>query len=88
MQKFILSFLFVSVSFFPTIAQQHLVDSLKNELTLPMVDANRAMSMMRLAIYYETVDTIRAFEAYREAVKFAADKKLSRIITVFNMCIS
>ena len=76
MQKFILSFLFISGLFFPTIAQQRLVDSLKNELTLPMADANRAMSMMRLAIGYETVDTIRAFEAYREAVKFATDKHL------------
>lgn len=76
MQKFILSFLFVFVFLLPTMAQQNLVDSLKNELTHPMADSNRAMSMMRLAIYYETVDTIRAFKAYREAVKFAADKHL------------
>jgi len=76
MQKFVISFLVVTCLFFPTIAQQHLVDSLKNELALPMADANRAMSMMRLAIDYETVDTIRAYEAYREAVKFAADKNL------------
>jgi len=76
MQKFILSFLFVFVFLLPIMSQQNLVDSLKNELTHPMADSNRAMSMMRLAIHYETVDTIRAFKAYREALKFAADKHL------------
>ncbi len=41
-----------------------------------MPDSNRAMSMMRLAIDYEVVDTVKAYKAYREAIKFAKDKKL------------
>jgi len=57
-------------------AQQHLVDSITIELQKPMADSNRATSMMRLAIDYELVDTARAYQAYREAIKFAKEKKL------------
>ena len=57
-------------------AQQHLVDSITNELKQPMADSNRATSMMRLAIDYELVDTVRAYKAYKEAIKFAKEKKL------------
>jgi len=57
-------------------AQQQLVDSLTKELQQPMADSNRAMSMMRLAIDYELVDTARAYKAYREAIQFAKGKKL------------
>ena len=41
-----------------------------------MPDSNRAMSMMRLAVDYEVVDTAKAYKAYREAIKFADEKKL------------
>lgn len=58
------------------IAQQHLVDSITKELQQPMADTNRAVSMMRLAIDYELVDTAKAYQAYREAIKFAREKKL------------
>lgn len=57
-------------------AQQHLVDSIRNELKLQMPDSNRAMSMMRLAIDYEAFDTASAYQAYRDAIKFASEKKL------------
>lgn len=57
-------------------AQQHLVDSITNELKQPMPDSNRAMSMMRLAIDYEAVDTAKAYQAYRNAIKFSGEKKL------------
>ncbi|WP_276503574.1 sensor histidine kinase [Terrimonas pollutisoli] len=57
-------------------AQQHLVDSIRNELKQQMPDSNRAMSMMRLAIDYEAVDTAKAYQAYRDAIKFASEKKL------------
>lgn len=59
-----------------TDAQQLLVDSITKELQQPMADSNRAISMMRLAIDYELVDTSRAYQAYRNAVKFAREKKL------------
>ena len=57
-------------------AQQHLVDSITKELQQPMADSNRALSMMRLAIDYEIVDTAKAYNAYRDAIKFASGKKL------------
>lgn len=57
-------------------AQQPLVDSITKELLQPMADSNRAVSMMRLAIDYELVDTNKAYQAYRNAIKFAAEKKL------------
>ena len=75
MQKVIFIFIF----FFllkTTEAQQHLVDSIAKELEQPMADSNHAMSMMRLAIDYEVVDTAKAYNAYKNAVKFASEKKL------------
>ena len=73
--------IFVSVFFFfllsnPAEAQQHLVDSITKELQQPMADTNRAVSMMRLAIDYELVDTAKAYKGYREAIDFAKGKKL------------
>ena len=59
-----------------TEAQQHLVDSIAKELEQPMADSNHAMSMMRLAIDYEVVDTAKAYNAYKNAIKFASEKKL------------
>ncbi|HEY0680492.1 MAG TPA: sensor histidine kinase [Chitinophagaceae bacterium] len=57
-------------------AQQHLVDSISNELKRPMPDSNRAMSLMRLAINYEAFDTSKAYQGYRDAIKFSSEKKL------------
>jgi signal transduction histidine kinase len=58
------------------VAQQHLVDSLTIELKQPMADSARAISMMRLAIDYEAVDTAMAFKSYREAIAFGLQKNL------------
>ncbi|HEX5025564.1 MAG TPA: ATP-binding protein [Agriterribacter sp.] len=72
--------IFIQLYFFCTIhsllAQQHLVDSITKELQQPMPDTSRAVSMMRLAIDYELVDTSKAYKAYREAIDFARKKKL------------
>ena len=57
-------------------AQQHLIDSLTKLLQQPMADSDRAISMMRLALNYEVVDTAKAYNAYREAIKFASGKNL------------
>lgn len=57
-------------------AQQHLVDSIIKELQTTMPDSNRALSMMRLAIDYEVVDTAKAYKAYRDAIRFASEKDL------------
>ena len=59
-----------------TQAQQHLIDSLTSLLQQPMADSDRAVSMMRLAIDYEVVDTAKAYNAYKEAIKFAVEKNL------------
>ena len=58
------------------LAQQHLVDSLAKELKQPMTDSSRALSMMRMAIDYEAIDTANAYNAYRNAIAFATEKKL------------
>ncbi len=69
----ILTFLFL---FKTAEGQQHLVDSITKQLQLPMADSNRAISMMRLAIDYEAVDTAKAYTAYKNAISFAREKKL------------
>src|SRR6188472_1826127 len=74
-----LKVIFIFIFFFllkTTEAQQHLVDSIAKELQQPMADSNRAMSMMRLAIDYEVVDTAKAYNAYKNAIIFASEKKL------------
>ncbi|HEY0356684.1 MAG TPA: tetratricopeptide repeat protein, partial [Flavisolibacter sp.] len=74
-EKILLGIIFFLLS--PSlVAQQHLVDSIKAELGKPMADSNRALSMMRLAIDYEVLDTAKAFRAYEDAIHFANDKKL------------
>ena len=49
-------------------AQQHLVDSILKELKQDLPDTTRAISMMRLAVDYELVDTAKAHIAYKEAI--------------------
>jgi two-component system NarL family sensor kinase len=61
-------------------AQQNLVDSITKELQQSMPDSNRALSMMRLAVDYEAVDTAKAFKAYSNAIEFARDKKLNYVL--------
>jgi len=69
--------LFIFCTLHSVQAQQHLVDSITKELQQPMADTNRAVSMMRLAIDYELVDTSKAYKAYREAITFASRKNLN-----------
>ncbi len=76
MRKILVAYTFLFFLFNSAQAQQHLVDSITKELLQPMADTNRAVSMMRLAIDYELVDTAKAFMAYRDAIKFAGEKKL------------
>ena len=76
MRKILTAYIFFFFLLHAAKAQQHLVDSITNELQQSMPDSNRAISMMRLAIDYEGVDTAKAYKAYRDAIKFAAEKKL------------
>ena len=77
MRKVIIITLFIFCASDSAVAQQHLVDSITKELQQPMADTNRAVSMMRLAIDYELVDTAKAYKAYKDAINFAREKKLN-----------
>ncbi len=76
MRKIIFGHIFFFYLLISADAQQHLVDSITKELQQPMADTNRAVSLMRLAIDYELVDTAKAYKGYREAIDFAKGKKL------------
>jgi two-component system NarL family sensor kinase len=76
MKRAIILFLVICFSAAASNAQQHLVDSITKELQHPMADSSRAVSMMRLAIDYEIVDTSKAYQSYKEAIHFAHSKNL------------
>ena len=76
MRKKMFVCIFLYFLLFSVEAQQYLVDSITKELQQSMADSNRAMSMMRLAIDYEVIDSAKAYKAYREAIRFAGEKKL------------
>jgi tetratricopeptide (TPR) repeat protein len=76
MRKIIAGHIFLFFLLNSVQAQQHLVDSITKELLQPMPDTNRAVSIMRLAIDYELVDTAKAYQAYRDAINFARKKNL------------
>jgi two-component system, NarL family, sensor kinase len=77
MKKYLPVILFLIFTFGKSlVAQQHLVDSITMELQQTMADTARAISMMRLAIDYEVVDTAKAFKAYRDAIMFGLEKNL------------
>ncbi len=59
MRKILAAYIFFFFVLNAAKAQQHLVDSISNELQQPMADTNRVVSTMRLAIDYELVDTSR-----------------------------
>ncbi|HRN55964.1 MAG TPA: hypothetical protein PLL71_05905 [Agriterribacter sp.] len=78
MKKTVICLLLLCGTFYTTVkAQQHLVDSIERELKTPLHDTARALSLMRLAIDYELVDTAKAFAAYKEAI---SPKKKNSII--------
>lgn len=77
--RFFLLFLLTCGSGLHVIAQQKLIDSLEKELAGSIHDTVRAMSMMRLAVNYESVDTGKAANIYRQTLHFCFDKKLDYI---------
>lgn len=76
MKKIVFASLLVLFVHIQSPAQQHLIDSISRELKQNLPDTTRAISMMRLAIDYEMVDTAKSHIAYREAILFAKSKKL------------
>ncbi len=77
MKKLVFLSLLACCAFSSARSQQPLVDSITKELQQSMPDTSRAVSMMRLAIDYELVDTAKAYKAYMEAIRFAQSKKLT-----------
>lgn len=67
----------VLVAFFckQTTAQQRQIDSLEKLLSTSLDDSTRILSMMRLAINYESVDTAKSATLYRETLRLAKDSK-------------
>ena len=61
---------------FEATAQQPIIDSIEKELKTSIPDSVRALSMMRIAINYEGIDTAKAAKAYKDAIVFAVGKKL------------
>ncbi len=57
-------------------AQQDIIDSIEKQLSTNIPDSVRALSLMRLAINYEGVDTSKAARIYQEAIQFAFGKRL------------
>jgi len=56
--------------------QQQIIDSIEKELKTSIPDSVRALSMMRIAINYEGIDTAKAAKAYKDVIAFAVNKKL------------
>lgn len=57
-------------------SQQAIIDSLQKQLATDLPDTVRVLSMMRVAVNYEGVDTMKSAKAYREAIAFARSKSL------------
>lgn len=55
--------------------QQRQIDSLEKLLSGKLDDSTRGISMMRLAVNYEGVDTAKSAQMYRETIRFAKDRK-------------
>lgn len=75
MRKIIIIFYLMIVCNFLN-AQDHYVDSIQKELSGNIHDTIKAISLMRIAVHYEAVDTAKAALYYRKAIDFAKDKKM------------
>lgn len=57
-------------------AQHAIIDSIQKQLATNLPDTVRVLSMMRIAVAYEGIDTMKSAKAYRDAIAFARSKKL------------
>ncbi len=72
--------LLLSFQFFEGQSQQHLIDSLEKQLSTTLPDTIRAESMMRLAVDYESVDSAKSMQAYKNAIGFSKSRNLVYIL--------
>ena len=77
MKKEFISILLIA-SFLPgkSFGQNTVIDSLRKELSGTVPDTVRAMSMMRLAVALETVDTAASIRMSDDAIRFTLPRKL------------
>lgn len=57
-------------------AQQHLADSVEQELKKDIPDSIRAIAMVNRAMYYETIDASKSQQYYKDAYLYAVKHKL------------
>lgn len=76
MKQWLLAVCFWWLGVYSTSAQTPYIDSLTKELKSPLADTTRAISMMRLGIALETVDTALCSRTYNEGIAFARSKGL------------
>ena len=60
----------------PATAQQQLADSIEKLLQQKMPDSLRAVAMVNRAMYYESLDSLKAQQLYQEALQYAEERKL------------
>jgi two-component system, NarL family, sensor kinase len=73
---FFLLFFLLYCATIQVIAQQHLADSIETLLKTEMPDSTRAIAMVYRGRYYETIDSVKSQQFYREAIEYATNKKL------------
>jgi signal transduction histidine kinase len=61
-------------------AQKGLADSVEKILQQPLTDSARMTNMIKMAMYYEPVDSAKAHRLYRDARNYATQKKDSLFI--------
>ncbi len=75
-EKFLL-LLLVFVTAMPLAAQQHLADSIETLLKKELPDSVRAVALINKAMYYETIDSTKSKQFYKEAIDYAVKRKLN-----------
>ena len=76
-RKKILLLLLVFVTAMPIVAQQHLADSIESLLKKELPDSTRAVAMAFRGMYYETIDSAKSKQFYKEAIDYAVKRKLN-----------
>ncbi len=76
-RKPFLLLLLVFVTAMPIAAQQHLADSIETVLKKDLPDSVRAVALINKAMYYETIDSAKSKQFYKEAIDYAVKRKLN-----------
>jgi signal transduction histidine kinase len=75
-KKHFLILLFVFITALPLLAQQQLADSIETLLKKELPDSTRAVAMAFRGMYYETIDSAKSKQFYKEAIDYAVKRNL------------